>query len=111
MLLQKQPDGGEKPVTYRSRPLKKAEYAYYKTHMECLAVVLAVPLLRLYIEGFWVAIRTSLDTPRWISNMMDLTENLVRRRLRLSESDFELVDDVKHQAVSSLYHLQTAGIV
>lgn len=51
VLLQKKPDGTNRPIWYWSRPWNDTEKAYDTTPRECLAVVWAALLLLLYFEG------------------------------------------------------------
>lgn len=51
VLLQEQPEGSPALIGYWSKSLTQAKHSYNTTERECLAVVLALLLLRQYLEG------------------------------------------------------------
>lgn len=64
VILQEQPDGTTKLIGYWSRSLNDAEHRYETTHRECLAFMWALLLLRTYLEGARLKIRTEQDSLR-----------------------------------------------
>lgn len=58
MLLQEESDGPVSPIEYWSRMLSEKKRRLVTTRRGCLAVVLVVLLLRLYLEGNWFTERT-----------------------------------------------------
>lgn len=64
-------------------------------------------MLRPYIKETQFTVRTDHNTPKWIPNLADVSSQLSRRRIRLSESDFDNVHraGTKHQATDALYRL------
>ena len=50
-LIQRDEEGKPHPVTFVSRKLKKEEMAYPPAELECLAIVCATAMLRVYLEG------------------------------------------------------------
>lgn len=49
---------------------------YDTTHLEGLALVCPVLLLRPYLKGTLFTIRTDQDAPKWVLNFMDGTGKL-----------------------------------
>lgn len=64
------------------------------THKECLAVVWAVTLLRLYLERTRFTVRRDQEALGWILTMANATGKLARWRLRLFKFEF----NIKHRA-------------
>lgn len=89
VILQEQLERAARPVGYWCWLLHKADQANGTTHIERFAVVWAALLLINYLQGSKFPIQPDIDALQWILNMMDVTQNLVRRRLRLPEFDFE----------------------
>lgn len=111
MLLQEQIDKTEKPVGYWPTSLTKAEKAYDTTQRDCLAIVWSILLLRPYLEGCRLTIRTDHDSLRWILNLTGATGRLARWQLCLSEFDSDVIHraGVIHQAADALPRLPTGG--
>lgn len=91
LIFCRKPNGTNSPVGYLSCSLNNAEFAYYTTPPEFLAVVCAVLLLGPYVEGFQITVRTNHDAFCSIENLMDLTGKLERWHLRSSEFNFYIV--------------------
>jgi len=89
-LLQQQPDKSILPVGYYSRGLIPAEQNSSTTDRECLAVVWACFLLRLYLEGQEFQIRTDHSSLRWLLKMDSAQGRVARWRLRLSEFRYKV---------------------
>lgn len=77
-------------------------------HQDCLAVVWAVLLLWLYLEGRRYTVCTDHEALKWILCLMDLTEELAPWALRLSKFEFDRVC-IKYQATDPLLCLKTTG--
>lgn len=94
---------------YWSEPLNKPKPAYDTTHCSCVPVVLAVQILKLYLEGSWINIQTHHDALSRLLKLTADTEKLVRWCLRFSEFNFEGVHwiGVKLQAANALTRLLT----
>lgn len=75
-------------------------------------MVWPVLLLEWYLEGLQFTIQIYHDVLRWILNKTDVTEELARWRLKLSEPDFEVVHRacVKRQVVETILRLPTFGM-
>jgi len=81
-LLQEQPVQSTRPVGYWSRSLNAAERNYSTKEWECLAVVWASLLLRLYIERARFTVRTDHAALKWMLHMDGAHERIARWRLR-----------------------------
>lgn len=77
------------------------------TYREWLAVVWAVLILRLYLEGSQFTIWTDHHALNCILNLADVTEKLAKRHLRLIEYSINKVQRalVAHQAADALWRL------
>lgn len=66
-------------------------------------------LLRSYVEEVGFTIRMDHDTLKYILDLTERTDRHAFWRLRLSESDFDLVHraDIKHKAVDALSLIST----
>lgn len=73
-------------------------------HREYLAVVWPILLLRPYLEGSQLTIRTDHDKLRSMLKMTKATGTLMRWCILLSELDFEVVHSggIKYQASNAL---------
>lgn len=78
LLLQMQHGGQNKPIVCWLRSLTYDEHKYDTAHRECLAVIWAVLLIRPYLEGSQLTIRTDHDPLNWIFNLVDATSKLAR---------------------------------
>ena len=65
ILLQEQEDKSLRPVGYFSKTLTPAERNYDTTERECLAIIWAVVLLRPYLDGTDLILRTDHDSLKW----------------------------------------------
>ena len=100
ILLQVQ-NGLERPVTYASRQLKKAEQAYSASEAELLALVWAAKHFRCYLYGKRFTVRTDHAALTCLKTFSDTNEKLMRWSLKLSELDFI----VEHRAGTKIPHL------
>lgn len=106
ILWQKKPKRPENHVGYWSRSLNKTEQAYDTTPTEGIAGVRAVLLLIEYLKELQFTIQSDNYVLRWISNITDATEKLVRWCLRVLEFDFRVVQppasNIWHQRIIPL---------
>lgn len=111
-LLQEQDDKQQRPIGYWSNSLRSAERMYDTTHMECLAVVWCVQVLRPYLEGPHFVVRSDHPALRWMLDLKESIRRLARWRLRLCKFDFEVVQrpGVYHQAQVATSRLLTRTV-
>ena len=83
-------EGKRRPVGYFSRTLTKPERNYSISEKECLAIIWAVMTLRPYLLGVEFDLNTDHSSLRWLMNITDPSDGLLRWRLRLSEFDFAI---------------------
>jgi len=85
-------EGIERPISYASRQLNKAESAYSASELETLAVVWATKYFRCYLRvyGKKFLVRTDHAALKFLRNFADHNSRLMRWSLRLSEFDFEI---------------------
>lgn len=79
-LLQQQTDIYDRPIVYCSRLLNNIEKILETAHKECLAVVWAVLLLKTYLEGSLVTIKTHQEAFKWLLTILDTSWKLTRLR-------------------------------
>lgn len=91
-LYQRDPEDSKKknPIGYWSRTLNVHEKTYSTTEKECLSVVWALLTLRPYLLGEHFIVHFDHDCLRWLMNVTDPSRRLLRRRLRLSDFDFDV---------------------
>jgi RNase H-like domain found in reverse transcriptase len=89
-LLQEQDNGKLLPCGCYSRTLNAAERNCSTPEKECLAVVWANLLLRLYLEGVVFTVRSDQVPFKWLLPFKDPSGRLARWRLRLAEFDFNI---------------------
>lgn len=94
-----------------SRSVNGTQRSYDTTHHGCYAVVLAALLLRPYLEGTNITIRTTPDNLKLFLNLADATGMMARWRFCLSEFDFGIIrkPGIENQAADTLSRLQTGG--
>lgn len=111
VFLQEQSEKPTELVSYCSRLVTCPEREYDTTSRECLSIVWAVLLPRLYLESTRYTITTSHDSLNWISILSDASGRLARCRLPLFKLDFYFVNraGVKHQVAYALLILRTDG--
>jgi len=81
----------DKPLTFVSRTLNKAETRYSTTEKELLAIVWATKHFRQYLYGRKFKIVTDHKPLIWLMNVKDPNSRLMRWRLKLEEFDYETV--------------------
>lgn len=97
-----------RPVGYWCHTLIDKEMKFDKTHKQWQGVLRTITLLCTYLEGTRFMIWTDYKALRWIRIMTKPTKKLVRRRLRLSEFEFDTVlcAGISHQAADALARLK-----
>lgn len=78
VILQEQKDGTERPSGYSSRFLSDAQRANDTSRCKSYTVVRTVLLLRPFLYGTKLTIRTDPDSLKWILNLADATGMLAR---------------------------------
>lgn len=104
VLLQRQPNGLAKPVSYRSQSLADEGHTCDTTYREYLSITWAILLLHQYFESTGFNIPTDSDALKGIQNLAETTCRLARWRCRLSEMEFDIVHHagIKHQAADAV---------
>ena len=83
-------EGIERPISFASRQLNKAESTYSASELETLAVVWATKYFRCYLCEKKFLERTDHAALKFLRNFADHNDHLMRWGLRLSEFDFEI---------------------
>ena len=120
ILSQIDDEGHEYVCSYASRLLKGAELHYTITEKECLAVIYAVKLFRVYVYGVEFDLVTDHIALSWLMKLRDATGRLMRWSLYLQEFDFVIKyrEGKKHanvdmlsRPVLAIFHLSADKIV
>lgn len=90
VLSQCDESGCERPISFMSKKLNKAQRNYTVTEVECLAVVLAIKKFRMYIDGHDFKVVTDHASLRWLMNQSDLSGRLARWAFKLQGYNFEI---------------------
>lgn len=109
VLLQEQEDRAYKPVRYWSRVLTSSERNYSTKERECLAVIWALFLLRPYLQGTRLVVRTDRTALKWMLHMDGAHGRLARWRVRLAEFNYtvESRPGQHHRAADVMSRLAT----
>jgi hypothetical protein len=91
----------ERPVSFASRQLNKAERAYSASELETLAVVWATKCYRCYLFGKRFLVRTDHAALKFLRNFAENNLRLMRWILSLPQFDFE----IEHVAGSKIKHV------
>lgn len=83
--------GQDKPISYASRTLNKAEINYSTTEKELAAIVWAVKHFRPYIYGTRFTLVTDHKPLQWLFNVKDPGSRLMRWIIKLADYDFAIV--------------------
>ena len=89
---------------YASKMLKGAELHYCVTEKECLAIIWAIKLFRVYLHGTHFIIITDHAALQWFMNIKEPTGRLARWAIYIQTFDFEITYRVgrKHKNVDAL---------
>uniref|UniRef100_A0A914P713 RNA-directed DNA polymerase n=1 Tax=Panagrolaimus davidi TaxID=227884 RepID=A0A914P713_9BILA len=91
VLLQKQPDGSIRPISYASRKLTKAEANYPSIESEGLALCYALETFRPYIEGTEKSVIITDNQPLVaLLKSRNLTGRMARMALAIQHADVEI---------------------
>ena len=100
-ILSQLQNGVERPISYSSRQINKAERNYSATEAELLAVTLATKHFTSYLYGERFVVRTAHSALTYIHMFADNNSRLIRWPLRLAEFEFE----VQHRAGTKIKHV------
>lgn len=111
VLVQEQEDGSHSLVGYWSR-VNNDKGKFVAMYGECLTVVCAVKILRLYLEGSRFKMWMDHEALRWILNTTEATRKLSRSSLRLSEFEFEFTHcvSIEHPAADAHSRLMSKSM-
>ncbi|XP_025156767.1 uncharacterized protein LOC112589074 [Harpegnathos saltator] len=92
-ILSQGPIGRDRPISYASRVLYRAEQNYNTTEKELLAIVWAVKHFRPYLYGTKFKIVTDHKPLTWLFNVTDPGSRLIRWKLKLEEYNYEIIHE------------------
>jgi hypothetical protein len=91
VILSQLQNGRERPLSFASRILNKAEKNYSTTHKELLAVVFGTQLHRCYLYGRKFKILTDHAALKWLITVKNhQCARLIRWVLKFAEYEFEI---------------------
>lgn len=90
VLFQVDADGNERPISYLSAKLNKAQKNYSVTEQECYAAILSVKKFRPYVEGLPFTIITDHSSLKWLMSQKELSGRLARWSLKLQAYNFTI---------------------
>lgn len=95
-----------------SRTLTDHKKSLVTTQRKCLAVIKAVLLLRHYLRGCRIILRTDHHALQWVLKLADARGKLACWRLQLVTYDFEILHTagMKQQVAETLFRLLTAVV-
>lgn len=81
------------------------------TEQDCLAIMWAILLLRLYLYGKHFEVRRDHGSLRWMMNIETPSRRLSQWNLRLQEFDYDVIyrPCIKHLSPNGLSRLDTYG--
>jgi hypothetical protein len=100
-ILSQVQDGVERPISYASRQMNRAEQNYTASEAEMLAKTWATKHYRCYVYGRNFKVRTDHAALTYLHKFADSNSRLMRWSLRLAEFDF----DVEYRAASKIKHV------
>jgi hypothetical protein len=80
--------GIERPISFASRQLNKAERSYATSELETLAVIWATKYYRCYVYGKMFLLKSDHAGLKFLRNFAENNGRFTRWILRLSEFDF-----------------------
>ena len=102
-ILSQVQDGVERPVSYASRQMNKAEQNYSASEAEMCAVQWATKHFRCYLYGKKFVLRTDHSALKYLHTFADNNSRLLRWSLRLTEFDFT----VEHRPGTQIRHVDS----
>ena len=110
-ILSQTDNDGEYVVSYGSKKFKNSELHYSVTEKECLAVLWAIKLYRIYLYGIKFTIVTDHKALKWLMDIVEPTGRLARWSIYLQAYDFEIIHrpGLKHanaDAMSRIYSIE-----
>jgi hypothetical protein len=88
VLVQTLTEGDERPFSFISKKVNKAQKNYTVTDQECLAAIVALKSFRAYMEGHDLTIITDHASLKWLMPNHDLNSRLARWALTLQRFKF-----------------------
>jgi len=89
-VLEQISDGDRHPVMFLSKKFNKSEDKYAVIEKECFAIVWAVKMLRVYLEGKHFVIETDHAPLQWLNKVKLNNQRLLRWSLVLQEFRFDI---------------------
>ena len=83
--------GSDKPISYASRTLSKAEVNYSTIEKELLAIIYCVSHFRPYVYGREFTLVTDHKPLVWLDSVKDPANRLVHWRLKLANYEYKIV--------------------
>ena len=102
-ILSQMQNGVERPISYASRQLNKAEQNYSASEAEMCAVQWATKHFRCYLYGKKFILRTDHSALKYLHTFADNNSRLLRWSLRLTEFDFT----VEHRPGTQIRHVDS----
>ena len=106
-ILSQVQDGVERPISYASRQMNKAEQNYSASEAEMCAVQWATKHFRCYLYGRKFILRTDHSALKYLHAFADNNSRLLRWSLRLTEFDFT----VEHRPGTQIRHVESLSRV
>ena len=102
----------ERPLSFYSRSLSKAERRYSVTRKEPLALVDSVQHFRVYMYGRRFLVRTDNSALQWLQSFQEPRGQVARWIERLAEYDYEIVHrpGLKHKNADALSRYPVSAI-
>ena len=88
VLMQTQPDGSEKPITFRSRTLSARQRNYQTREKEMLSAVEAFDDWRVYLSGWQFIWRTDHEALKWARTLRYKSRKIQCWLAEIADMDF-----------------------